>query len=44
MIFLSIRLRELTSQPSREAVFKELVQTGDLEQWARNIVAAVSSD
>ena len=38
------RLRELTSQPSLESVFKELVQTGDLEQRARDIVAAVSSD
>jgi ABC-2 type transport system ATP-binding protein len=39
-----IRLRELTSQPSLESVFKKLVQTGDLEQRARNIIAAVSSD
>jgi len=39
-----LRLRELTSQPSLESVFKELVQTGDLEQRARDIVAAVSSD
>jgi ABC-2 type transport system ATP-binding protein len=38
------RLRELTSQPSLESVFKKLVQTGDLEQRARNIVAAVSSE
>ena len=39
-----LRLRELTSQPSLESVFKELVQTGDLEQRARNIIAAVRSD
>jgi ABC-2 type transport system ATP-binding protein len=38
------RLRELTSQPSLESVFKKLVQTGDLERSARNIVAAVSSE
>jgi ABC-2 type transport system ATP-binding protein len=38
------RLRELTSQPSLESIFKKLVQTGDLEQRARNIVAAVSSE
>ena len=38
------RLRELTSQPSLESVFKKLVQTGDLEQRARSIVAAVSSN
>ena len=38
------RLRELTSQPSLESVFKKLVQTGDLEQRARNIVAVVSSE
>jgi ABC-2 type transport system ATP-binding protein len=37
------RLRELTSQASLESVFKKLVQTGDLELRARNIVAAVSS-
>jgi ABC-2 type transport system ATP-binding protein len=37
------RLQELTSQLSLESVFKKLVQTGDLEQRARNIVAAVSS-
>jgi ABC-2 type transport system ATP-binding protein len=38
------RLREMTSQPSLESVFKELVQTGDLEQRARNIVEAVAAD
>jgi len=32
----------MTSQPSLESVFKELVQTGDLELRARNIVAAVN--
>ncbi len=37
------RLREMTSQPSLESVFKELVQTGDLELRAHNIVAAISS-
>ncbi len=37
------RLRELTRQPSLESVFKELVQAGDIEQKAREIVAAVSS-
>jgi ABC-2 type transport system ATP-binding protein len=37
------RLREMTSQPSLESVFKELVQTGDLELRARNIVAAIGS-
>ena len=37
------RLRELTSQPSLESVFKDLVQTGDLELRARNIVAAIGS-
>jgi len=36
------RLREMTSQPSLESVFKELVQTGDLELRARNIVAAIN--
>lgn len=35
------RLREMTSQPSLESVFRELVQTGDLERKAREIVAAV---
>jgi ABC-2 type transport system ATP-binding protein len=38
------RLREMTSQPSLESVFKKLVQTGDLELRARNIVAAINSD
>ena len=37
-------LREMTNQPSLESVFRELVQTGDLELRARKIVAAVSSD
>ncbi len=37
------RLRELTSQPSLESVFRELVQTGDLESRARAIVEAVGS-
>lgn len=34
-------LQELTSQPSLESVFRQLVQVGDLEQRARNIVDAV---
>lgn len=38
------RLREMTSQPSLESVFQKLVETGDLEQRARAIVAAVSAD
>jgi len=36
------RLQELTRQPSLESVFKELVQTGDLERRARAIVGTVS--
>jgi ABC-2 type transport system ATP-binding protein len=39
-----LRLREMTSQPSLESVFRELVQAGDLEQKARAIVEAVASD
>jgi ABC-2 type transport system ATP-binding protein len=38
------RLRQMTSQPSLESVFKDLIRYDDLEQRARNIIATVRSD